>query len=224
MKPTSPYHGSGTAASASASCEPWPQRSHQLRSLEIEASEPGPVWIMPVAGTFMRGRHALKPAGTARRRRRTGAMASRCQRSFADRDTGPCDLLRGNLPAWVSNVPDSSTTHPRIRLHRADARPNCRALPGARASPTWGRIGKNLRFGELREDGYLQPRPAASAGFYIQLPERRLEHGAALATFRRPDRIRNFNSEFRSHSPGPCGRRTTMDIRSRGLQLAARDR
>ena len=121
----------------------------------------------------MRGRHALKPAGTARRRRRTGAMASRCRRSFADRGTRPCDLLRRNLPAWVCNVPDSPTTHPRTRLHRANARANCRALPGDRASPTWGKIGRNLRFDELREDGYLQPRPVASAGFYIRLLERR---------------------------------------------------
>ncbi len=59
----------------------------------------------------MRRRHALKPAGTARRGRRTGAMASRCRRSFADRDTRPCELLRRNLPTWMCNVPDSSTTH-----------------------------------------------------------------------------------------------------------------
>ena len=127
---------------------------------------------MPVAGTFMRCPHALKPAWTARRRRQTGAMASQCRRSFADRDTGPCDLLRRDLPAWVCNVPDSPTTHPPIRLHRADARPNCRALPEDRASPTWGESGRICVLGELREDGYLQPRPAASAGFNIRLQER----------------------------------------------------
>ena len=164
----------------------------------------------------MRGRHALKPAGTARRPRRTGAMASRCRRSFADRDTGPCDLLRRILPAWVCNVPDSPTTHPRIRLHRADARPNCRALPGDRASPTWGKIGKNFRFGELREDSCLQRRrrfvrSVGRGGDAARLRQKLLdfasplEHGAALATFRRPDRIRNFKGGAAAIASGHAG-------------------
>ncbi|MDE2913451.1 MAG: hypothetical protein OXL68_11085 [Paracoccaceae bacterium] len=42
-----------------------------IASPPLLISEPGPAWIMPVAGTFMRGRHALKPAGTTRRRRET---------------------------------------------------------------------------------------------------------------------------------------------------------
>ena len=43
------------------------------------------------------------------------------------------------------------------------------------APPTWGRIGKKivLRFGELREGGSLQRRPAAPAVFSIQLADGR---------------------------------------------------
>ena len=48
-----------------------------------------------------------------------------------------------------------------------------------------------------------------------------LEHGAALATFRRPDRIRKLNEGARSHSLGPCGHRTGMDIRGWGMPIRA---
>ena len=127
-------------------------------------SEPGPAWIMPVAGTFMRGRHALKPARIGKRRRRTGTADSACRRVFADRDMRPCDRFRPEFPA--QRIPDPS--------RNADASPDCTAPPGIARPQPGGEQGRNCAAVRgLREDRCPQRRPTDSTVFSIQLSEGR---------------------------------------------------
>ena len=57
------------SSAVAAAKEPGPR---VLPSPPVLISEPGPAWIMPVPGTFMRGRHAVNPAWTGKRRRENG--------------------------------------------------------------------------------------------------------------------------------------------------------
>ena len=98
---------------------------------------------MPIAGTSMRGWHALKPVWIGRCRRRTRTNGIGMSRIFADRNARPCDLFRRDFPAWPCNVPNSARCircpSPRRRREAGmyGAATDC-------ASPTSGRIGKNL--------------------------------------------------------------------------------
>ena len=110
-----------------------------LLSPPVLISEPRPAWIMPVAGSFMRGRHALKPAWTGKRRRRTRTIAPACRGSPADRDSRPRASSRRDCPAWACNVPDSRTTHPPAPMQDLNVR-RCQGI--ARPQPG-GDSGRN---------------------------------------------------------------------------------
>ena len=104
-----------------------------LPSPLVLISEPERAWIMPVAGTFMRDRHAPKPAWIGRRRSRTGTANSACRRVFADRDMRPCDRFRPEIPA--RRIPDPS--------RNADPSPDCMAPPGIARPQPGGEQGRN---------------------------------------------------------------------------------
>lgn len=70
-----------------------------------------------------------------------GTMASVCRRSFADRNTRPCDLFRRDCPALRVSFPEfphdacpDSSPRRRRKAGMYGAATDC-------ASPTWGRIG-----------------------------------------------------------------------------------
>ena len=83
-------------------------------------SEPGPAWIMPVAGTFMRGRHVPWPA-RGRRHRQVEDRSPNGKPSPATRSAGA-------FPHHGCRLRNCSTTHPRTRSRAAGARLNCTAL------------------------------------------------------------------------------------------------